>query len=282
MSCCEDHLPRFDGAKLCQQGVMKDSNSQWLLIIMKMAFRTVLRVIGPSFNLHILPSHMHTYAGASLKVTFSLSLSDACRCRICIWMPTFVGKFKGAWRFCPFSLNLSRPMGTTSHTSKALPASIITKRVGLMVFHWATFRSGCVYLSFPARFLYVSITKKTQWQSVAGSRSMRRSFLDSSAAVSVAPLSLFQYRRSVNLAFMFHLHTNCFCFVLSHLSAFFFHTFAVFSLRLRLSLFFHRPYKTRLIKMRAFAMTHSSGTNKCFLPPHSCLKALCIVFIGVK
>lgn len=173
-------------------------------------------------------------------------------------------------------------MGTTSHTSKALPASIITKRVGLMVFHWATFRSGCVYLSFPACFLYVSITKKTQWQSVAGSRSMRRSFLDSSAAVSVAPLSLFQYRRSVNLAFMFHLHTNCFCFVLSHLSAFFFHTFAVFSLRLRLSLFFHRPYKTRLIKMRAFAMTHSSGTNKCFLPPHICLKALCIVFIGVK
>lgn len=63
---------------------MKDSNSQWLLIIMKMAFRTVLRVIGPSFNLHILPLHMHTYAGASLKVTFSLSLSDACRCRICI------------------------------------------------------------------------------------------------------------------------------------------------------------------------------------------------------
>lgn len=51
-------------------------------------------------------------------------------------------------------------MGTKSHTSKALPASIMTKRVGLMLFHWATFTSGCVYLSFPGHFLYVSITKK--------------------------------------------------------------------------------------------------------------------------
>lgn len=51
-------------------------------------------------------------------------------------------------------------MGTKSHTSRALPASIMTKRVGLMLFHWATFTSGCVYLSFPGHFLYVSITKK--------------------------------------------------------------------------------------------------------------------------
>lgn len=50
-------------------------------------------------------------------------------------------------------------MGTKSHTSKGLPASIITERLGLMAFHWATFRSGCVCLSFPGHFLYVSITK---------------------------------------------------------------------------------------------------------------------------
>lgn len=57
-------------------------------------------------------------------------------------------------------------MGTKSHTSKALPASIMTKRVGLMLFHWATFTSGCVYLSFPGHFLYVSITKKTSTDKV--------------------------------------------------------------------------------------------------------------------
>lgn len=51
-------------------------------------------------------------------------------------------------------------MGTKSHTGEALPASIIAKRIGLMLFHWATFTSGCVYLSFPGHFLYVSITKK--------------------------------------------------------------------------------------------------------------------------
>lgn len=166
-----------------QQGVKKDS--LWLLIIMKKAFHTVLRVMGPSFNLHILPSHMHTYPGAPLKVT--LSLSEACRCSICIWIPTFVGKFKGAWRFCTFCLKLSRPMGTKSHTGKALPASIITKRIGLMVFHWATFRSGCVYLSFPGRSLYVSITPHCQ--SFAESKAMRRRFLGSPAAGGVAPLS---------------------------------------------------------------------------------------------
>lgn len=59
MSCSEGHLPRFDRAKLPQQGVMKDSNGLWLLIIMKKAFHTVWRVMGPSFNLHILPSHAH-------------------------------------------------------------------------------------------------------------------------------------------------------------------------------------------------------------------------------
>lgn len=58
-----------------QQGVKKDL--LWLLIIMKKAFHTVLRVMGPSFNLHILPSHMHTYPGAPLKVTLSLSQKHA-------------------------------------------------------------------------------------------------------------------------------------------------------------------------------------------------------------
>lgn len=80
MSCCEGHLPRFDGAKLCRQGVTKDSKSLRLLIIMKKAFHTVLGVMGPRFNLHILPSHMHTHAHTqtSGKVTFSLSLSLRC------------------------------------------------------------------------------------------------------------------------------------------------------------------------------------------------------------
>lgn len=66
MSCRRDHPPRFDGAALRQRRAMRDSNRLWLPIIMKKAFRTVWKVMGPGFNLHIL---LHTYAGASLKVT---------------------------------------------------------------------------------------------------------------------------------------------------------------------------------------------------------------------
>lgn len=59
-----------------------------------------------------------------------------------------------------------------------------------MVFHWATFRSGCVYLSFPGRFPHVSVTHTQKWcQSFAESGVMGRRFLDSMAAVGVAALS---------------------------------------------------------------------------------------------
>lgn len=46
-------------------------------------------------------------------------------------------------------------MGTKSHISKALPASIMTKRMGLIMLQGAMFRTGCVYLNFPGHFLYV-------------------------------------------------------------------------------------------------------------------------------
>lgn len=45
-------------------------------------------------------------------------------------------------------------MGTKSHISKALPASIMTKRMGLIVLQGAMFRTGCVYLNFPGHFFY--------------------------------------------------------------------------------------------------------------------------------
>ena len=70
-------------------------------------------------------------------------------------MPTFVGKFKGPWRFCTFCSERGRPMGTKSHVRKALPASIMTKGIGLIVLQQATFRTGCVYLNFFRHFLYV-------------------------------------------------------------------------------------------------------------------------------
>lgn len=69
---------------------------------------------------------------------------------------------------------------------------------------------------------------------MAGSRLMRRRFSESGSL-----LSLIWYRRSINLAFMFHLHTNYFCFVLSHLSAFSFsHIGCILSLHLHLRLCF--------------------------------------------
>lgn len=52
-------------------------------------------------------------------------------------------------------------MGTKSHISKALPASIMTKRTGLIVLLRVTFRTGCFYLSFPGHFLYVCQHKST-------------------------------------------------------------------------------------------------------------------------
>lgn len=81
-------------------------------------------------------------------------------------MPTFLGKFKSAWGlfwgfFCTFCSKLDGPMGTKSHISKVLPALIMTKRISLIVLHWATFRSGCVYLSSPGHLLYVSQPNKT-------------------------------------------------------------------------------------------------------------------------
>lgn len=54
---------------------------------------------------------------------------DACLCWICIWMTTFVGKFKGPWRFCTLCSELGRPVGTKSHICKAVQASIITKGI---------------------------------------------------------------------------------------------------------------------------------------------------------
>lgn len=117
---------------------------------------------------------MHAHMHRSPSKSYSLSL----RSMPLQYLHLNTAKFKGAWRFCTFCLKLSRPMGTKSHTSKALPASIITKRIGLMVFHWATFRSGCVYLSFPGRFPHVSVTHTQKWcQSFAESGVMRRRFL---------------------------------------------------------------------------------------------------------
>lgn len=50
-------------------------NSPRLLIIIKKAFHTVLS--APPLNLHAVPSHMHTYTGASLEVTLPQMLAVA-------------------------------------------------------------------------------------------------------------------------------------------------------------------------------------------------------------
>lgn len=238
--------------------------------------------MGPSLNLHILPSCMHTCTGAPLKVTLSL------RSMPLQYLHLNTGKFKGAWRFCTFCLKLSRPMGTKSHTSKALPASIITKRIGLMVFHWATFRSGCVYLSFPGRFPHVSIThtQKNGAKVLLNPEWCRGDFLDSEAAAGVAPLSYSIWKvckSGFHVSSAYKLLRLC---SPSSVCVPLFHTFAVFSLHLRLSMFFHRPDKLWLIKMRAFAVTHSSVTNKRFSHSHSLLVISflkpCGFFTGVK
>lgn len=57
-----------------------------------------------------------------------------------------------------------------------------------MVFHWATFRSGCVYLSFPGRFSHVFITH-THTQKWCQSCDAEEIFLDFTAAVGIASLS---------------------------------------------------------------------------------------------
>lgn len=106
----------------------------------------------PSTGMHALV-HARTQTQTSLRECYSHV--DACRCRISIWIPTFVGKFKGPWRFCTFCSELGRPVGTKSHISKALPGSIMTKGIGLIVFQRATFSNGCVYLNIPGHFLYV-------------------------------------------------------------------------------------------------------------------------------
>lgn len=46
-------------------------------------------------------------------------------------------------------------MGTKSHISKALPASIMTRGIGLIMLRQAAFSARCVYLKFPGHFLYV-------------------------------------------------------------------------------------------------------------------------------
>lgn len=124
-----------------------------LLIIMKKAFHTVLRSADPSFSpTHTPHTHMHKHTETSLKVTLSQIRAVA---EICIWMPTFVGKFKGPWGFCKFCSEPGGPMGTKSHISKALPASIMAQRIGLIVLQQATFSAGCVYLSLSGCFLYL-------------------------------------------------------------------------------------------------------------------------------
>lgn len=120
---------------------------------MKKAFHTVLRAADPSFSpTHTPHTHMHKHTETSLKVTLSQIRAVA---EICIWMPTFVGKFKGPWGFCKFCSEPGGPMGTKSHISKALPASIMAQRIGLIVLQQATFRAGCVYLSLSGYFLYL-------------------------------------------------------------------------------------------------------------------------------
>ena len=82
-------------------------------------------------------------------------------------------------------------MGTKSHISKALPASIMTKGIGLILLHQATFRAGCVYLNFHGHFLYVFQHEK-------------RRFGCSQLPYSVLFCSIL-YRKpwSVNLVFLF-------------------------------------------------------------------------------
>lgn len=130
-----------------------DGDKPQLLIIMKKAFHTVLRTADPSFSpTHTPHTHMHKHTGTSLKVTLPQIRAVA---EICIWKPTFVGKFKGPWGFCKFCSEPGGPMGTKSHISKALPASIMAQRIGLIVLQQATFRAGCVYLSLSGYFLYL-------------------------------------------------------------------------------------------------------------------------------
>lgn len=76
-------------------------------------------------------------------------------------------------------------MGTKSHISKALPASIMTKGIGLIVLQRAAFRTGCVYLNSPGHFLYVfPALEYSGWQ-IPASRTAQMRFGDSLLPYSV-------------------------------------------------------------------------------------------------
>lgn len=118
MSCREDHLCRFDGAKLCQQGVMKDTKSLWLLIIMKKAFHTVWRAMGPPL-IYTFSRHACTYAGASLKVSLSQMRAVAVfasECQLLLVNSRVLGDFAhslqtwaGQWELSPTQAKPCQP-----------------------------------------------------------------------------------------------------------------------------------------------------------------------------
>lgn len=192
-------------------------------------------------------------------------------------MPTFVGKLKGPWRFCTFC---SEPMGTKSHISKALPGSIMTKGIGLIVLQRATFRAGCVYLNFPLHFLYVF------QQFLANSCIQNEA--EEIQRLSASDFGLIQCyfvgkHRSVDLVFMFAKNPSA-MEVLRLCSKLCLLVFLSKTLRLLLSIslrtfgienpwvwmwafssIFHMHYETQLIKLQVNAMTRPPSICNTFL-----------------
>lgn len=188
-------------------------------------------------------------------------------------------------------------MGTKSHISKALPASIMTKGIGLIALQQTTFRTGCVYLNFPGHFLYVLQQQNTadgkflRWESDA--EEIWRFF--SALAFCFILLCFIWKPRSLNLVFMFGEKSICNGCARALFSpdcmprgSFPFLTLSPsFSLLLSPSLsqnicgresrslaaslwafasIFHTHYETPLIKLQVYATTRPpSICNKCLL-----------------
>ena len=221
-------------------------------------------------------------------------------------MPTFVGKFKGPWRFCTFCSELGRPMGTKSHISKALPASIMTTGIGLIVLQRDTFRTGCVYLNFPGHFHYVSQHKSTADDKFLHGERRRG---DSGAlCYHILFYSPLFYMEALVCESSFHVWEKSICngsvqalfspdsmpkgsFLFSHVLRLFLPLSQNIGDRKSRSLasslwafasIFHMHYETPLIKFQVYAMTRPpSICNKClFFPRFSHLPSVFRAFSG--
>lgn len=108
-------------------------------------------------------------------------------------------------------------MGTKSHISKALPASIMSKRMGLIVLQQAMFRTECVYLNFPGHFLYAFQRYKT-----ADGKSVERHWRDLEVlCYRILFYSLLFYKETLGCESSFHVcvKKKCSSFVHSTLNA---------------------------------------------------------------